>query len=244
MAAIDHVTLRVADVASALRLYDRALALVGYEGTRYDGDGFHEWNDFSILQADAHHPPTRGLHLAFAASSRAQIDEWWRTLTADGYEDDGAPGPRPEYGPDYYGAFVRDDDGNSVEAVHHETTTAETGVIDHLWVRVGDLAATKRFYRAVAEAVHMRANDLDDRIQLITESGTFSFLEGPPTRGLHLALGVEDEETVRVFHSAGLAAGGRDNGRPGERPEYHRGYYAAYVLDPDSSNIEAVFHDR
>src|SRR3954447_17182881 len=222
MATIDHVTLRVADVVSALRLYDRALALVGYEGERYDGDGFHEWNDFSILQADARHPPTRGLHLAFAASSREQVDEWWRALTADCYEDDGAPGPRPEYGPDYYGAFVRDDDANSVEAVHHETATADTGVIDHLWVRVGDLAPTKRFYVAVAEAVQVRAKDLDDRMQLVTESGTFSFLVGPPTRSLHLALGVGDEETVRAFHGAGLTAGGRDNGRPGERPEYHR----------------------
>ena len=58
---------------------------------------------------------------------------------------------------------------------------------------------------------------------------------------MHLAFQAEDEAAVRRFHDAGLAAGGTDNGRPGER-SYHPGYYAAYVLDPDGYNVEAVFH--
>ena len=65
--------------------------------------------------------------------------------------------------------------------------------------------------------------------------------DGPPTENLHLAFQAADEETVRRFHMAAVAAGGRDNGVPGER-EYHPGYYAAYVLDPDGNNVEAVFH--
>jgi catechol 2,3-dioxygenase-like lactoylglutathione lyase family enzyme len=244
VATIDHVTLRVADLASAARLYDRALGLLEFAGERYDADDFHEWNDFSIAASDALHPPTRGLHIGFAAASRAQVDEWWRRLTQDGYEDDGRPGPRPHYSEDYYGAFVRDDEGNSVEAVHHGTATAETGLIDHLWIRVRDLEASKRFYSAIAEAVGARAKDLGDRLQVVTASGTFSLLEGSPTRNLHLALGVPGRAPVAAFHRAALAAGGRDNGGAGERPEYHPGYFAAYALDPDSNNIEAVFHDR
>jgi len=172
------------------------------------------------------------------------VESWWRALTSAGHPDDGAPGTRPQYGPTYYGAFVRDADGNSVEAVHHDKSDPATGVIDHLWIRVADLAATKRFYTAVGGAVGARIRDAGDRLQLVTASGTFSLLEGSPTEHLHLALGVEGEETVRAFHRAGLDAGGRDNGPPGERPEYHAGYHGAYVLDPDGNNIEAVWHDR
>ena len=65
--------------------------------------------------------------------------------------------------------------------------------------------------------------------------------QGLPTGRLHLALQAKDRETVQRFHTAALAAGGRDNGAPGERP-YHPGYYAAFVLDPDGNNIEAVYH--
>lgn len=244
MATIDHVTMRAGDLEAAARLFTRVFELLGFTGKPYEGDRFHEWNDFSIAQADDEHRATQRLHIAFAASSRRQIDHWWRDLTGAGYRDGGEPGPRPRYGPDYYGAFIRDEDDNSIEAVHHETATPVTGVIDHLWIRVADLAAAKRFYTAVAYASALRARDLGDRLQLVTDSGTFSLLEGPPTQNLHLAIGVPDQDTVRRFHAAGLEAGGVDNGAPGERPEYHRGSYGAYLLDPDSNNVEAVFHDR
>ena len=65
--------------------------------------------------------------------------------------------------------------------------------------------------------------------------------DGEPTVGLHIAFQANDRETVERFHTAALAAGGRDNGPPGER-DYHPGYYAAYVLDPDGTNVEAVYH--
>jgi catechol 2,3-dioxygenase-like lactoylglutathione lyase family enzyme len=241
---IDHVTLRVSDPGAGLRLFGECFHLLAFAGTRHDADGFHEWNDFSIATADGTRPPTRGAHVAFAATSRAQVDGWWQALTAAGYVDDGAPGPRPEYGPTYYGAFIRDVDGNSIEAVHHDTSEPATGLVDHLWIRVSDLAPVKRFYTAVAEATGARVRDRPDRLQVITDSGTFSLLEGQPTQNLHLALGVGDAETVSAFHRAGLEAGGRDNGAPGERPLYHAGYHGAYLLDPEGNNVEAVWHDR
>jgi catechol 2,3-dioxygenase-like lactoylglutathione lyase family enzyme len=65
--------------------------------------------------------------------------------------------------------------------------------------------------------------------------------DGPPTANLHLAFQTTSREEVDRWYEAALAAGGRDNGAPGER-DYHPGYYAAYVLDPDGNNIEAVHH--
>jgi catechol 2,3-dioxygenase-like lactoylglutathione lyase family enzyme len=244
VATIDHVTLRASDLDASRELFDRVFELLDFQGQRSDGGGFYEWNDFSIAATDEEHPATRNVHIGFAATSRRQIDAWWNALIALGYRDDGAPGPRPEYGTTYYGAFTRDADNNSIEAVHHETATPTTGVIDHLWIRVRDLDATKRFYTAIAPPIGLRSRDLGDRLQLVTDSGTFSFLAGDPTENLHLALGIGSKDIVGAFHRAGLEAGGRDNGPAGERPHYHPGYYGAYVLDPDSNNIEAVFHER
>jgi catechol 2,3-dioxygenase-like lactoylglutathione lyase family enzyme len=244
VATIDHVTLRVTDLDAALHLFTKSFELLAFGGTRFDGGGFHEWNDFSIAAADEAHLPTKGLHIAFAASSPSQVDRWWKAMTKAGHRDDGPPGRRPQYGATYYGAFIRDADDNSLEAVHHDTADATTGVIDHLWIRVAELAPARRFYRAVADATGARSRDREDRLQVLTESGTFSVLEGRPTQNLHLAIGVGDEATVQAFHRAGLEAGGRDNGAPGERAEYHAGYYGAYLLDPDGNNIESVWHNR
>ncbi len=84
----------------------------------------------------------------------------------------------------------------------------------------------------------------DGRTQIRGSGATFSIVEGPPTENLHLAFAAPDQETVDAFHAAGIAAGYASNGAPGERPEYHVGYYGAFLTDPDGQNIEAVFHDR
>jgi catechol 2,3-dioxygenase-like lactoylglutathione lyase family enzyme len=110
-------------------------------------------------------------------------------------------------------------------------------------VRVRDLEASRRFYIAVASVAGLSARERPSRLQLICDSGTFSFLDGRPTENLHLAIGVGDNAAVESFHRAALAAG-RDNGGPGERPHYHAGYYAAFVVDPDGNNVEAVNHNR
>jgi catechol 2,3-dioxygenase-like lactoylglutathione lyase family enzyme len=112
-------------------------------------------------------------------------------------------------------------------------------LLDHLHLRVVDLAASKRFYAAVGEAVGVGP--------LREGEGWFSLDElwvsddGSATTNLHIAFQASDQETVRRFHEAALGAGGRDNGAPGER-SYHEGYYAAYALDPDGNNVEAVYH--
>jgi class 3 adenylate cyclase/catechol 2,3-dioxygenase-like lactoylglutathione lyase family enzyme len=112
-------------------------------------------------------------------------------------------------------------------------------LIDHVHLRVRDLEASKRFYGAVLESLgrtlsgegegHFWADEL------------FASDDADPTARLHVAFQARDRDTVERFYAAALAAGGRDNGGPGER-RYHPGYYAAYVLDPDGNNIEAVYH--
>ncbi len=106
-------------------------------------------------------------------------------------------------------------------------------------VRVRDIEASKRFYRAALEAVGRELTWESESAFAADE--LFVSDDGEPTSGLHLAFQTRDRETVHRFYDAALAAGGSDNGRPGER-DYHPGYYAAYVLDPDGNNVEAVFH--
>jgi predicted lactoylglutathione lyase len=71
----------------------------------------------------------------------------------------------------------------------------------------------------------------------------FWFSAGESSGPIHLAFSASDRATVDAFHAAALAAGGKDNGAPGLRPEYHAGYYGAFALDPDGNNVEVVFHD-
>jgi catechol 2,3-dioxygenase-like lactoylglutathione lyase family enzyme len=240
---LDHVTIRVTDRAASEAFYETVLRTLGVEPS-HSGPEFPEWNDFSLAATSAEHPVTRGLHIGFAAPSREHANEFWRAGTAAGYSDDGAPGPRPQYGADYYGAFLLDPDGNSAEAVHHGSLR-RGGIVDHLWIRVADVAAAKRFYETIAPYSGFRLRrDTPERAQFAGDSGTFSVVEGTPTEHVHLAFAAPDDETVCAFHRAATEAGYRDNGAPGERPVYHAGYYGAFVLDPDGNNVELVNHNR
>jgi len=141
----DHVEIHVPDLAASREFYREALGL-----PTFDGD-LVEWGDFGIVAVDEEHPPTRNLHIAFGAENRDEVDACWNRMTEAGYESDGEPGERPQYSASYYGAFVLDPDGNSVESVHHDTS--RPGEIDHLWLRTRDVAAAKRFYEPVAPVV-------------------------------------------------------------------------------------------
>jgi catechol 2,3-dioxygenase-like lactoylglutathione lyase family enzyme len=121
---------------------------------------------------------------------------------------------------------------------------SETGrLIDHLGLRVRDLAASRRFYRACVEALGLRLTGDEPGYFAIDELYVDLADDGGqgPVSHVHLAFQAADRAAVDRFHAAGLAAGGRDNGAPGER-DYHPGYYGAFLLDPDGNNIEAVHH--
>jgi catechol 2,3-dioxygenase-like lactoylglutathione lyase family enzyme len=238
----DHVTIRASDREASKRFYATVLPTLGIELTTDDGR-YLEWIDFSVAQASEEHAVTRRLHIGFRAPSRGHVDAFWRAGTDAGYRDDGPPGPRPEYTPEYYGAFLLDPDGNSAEAVHHEIR--RTGPIDHLWIRVADVEASRRFYETVAPFTRFAPRHAtDERAGFAGPDGSFSIVAGEPTESLHMAFPADDDETVEAFHRAALDAGYRDNGPPGERAVYHPGYYGAFVLDPDGNNIEVVNHNR
>jgi catechol 2,3-dioxygenase-like lactoylglutathione lyase family enzyme len=118
-------------------------------------------------------------------------------------------------------------------------------LIDHVQLVVADLDASKRFYSAVLDVLGVPMGGTGpgffwaDELFVSTKDSVAA--QGKLTGRHHLAFQAKDQATVERFHEAGLAAGGSDNGRPGERP-YHPGYYAAFLMDPDGNNIEAVFH--
>jgi catechol 2,3-dioxygenase-like lactoylglutathione lyase family enzyme len=117
-------------------------------------------------------------------------------------------------------------------------------VIDHLWLRVRDVEASRRFYETIAPTAGFDVRRLPDRVQMNGDPGTFSMIAGEPTENVHIAFPASNRATVEAFHRYALDAGYSNNGAPGERPEYHPGYYGAYVLDPDGNNVEVVFHER
>jgi catechol 2,3-dioxygenase-like lactoylglutathione lyase family enzyme len=240
----DHVGIRVSDRAASERFYESLLGTLGV-GKAYSDEFLAEWNDFALSPARPGKPVTRRLHVGFVARSRAEVDEFWRVGTEAGFRDEGAPGPRPEYGGDYYGGFLLDPDGNSAEAVHHSSVRADGGVIDHVWMRVSDVAASKRFYELVAPFAGFRlGHDSPERAQFRGGSDSFSVVAGEPTEHVHIAFAATENAVVDHFHRALVGAGYEDNGGPGERAVYHAGYYGAFVLDPDGNNVELVNHNR
>lgn len=124
-------------------------------------------------------------------------------------------------------------------------------MLDHVSLGVGELERSRRFYDAVLRPLGLvRTLDFEDRG---SDYGAFAGQFGveftitaepgvSPARGMHFCFRARDREAVRAFHAAAIATGGRDDGGPGLRPQYHRDYYAAFVIDPDGNRIEAVCH--
>ncbi|MBU1335819.1 MAG: VOC family protein [Alphaproteobacteria bacterium] len=120
--------------------------------------------------------------------------------------------------------------------------TWHTGrLIDHVHLRARNFVATRHFYTAVLGVLGLRIDQSGEGWFQVDEL----FVDAADARTIpthiHLAFQARDRAMVDAFYKTALAAGGRDNGAPGER-HYHPGYYAAFVLDPDGNNIEAVFH--
>ena len=113
-------------------------------------------------------------------------------------------------------------------------------LVDHVHLRVADLDAAKRFYRTVLESLGRAKGIREGSAFFNADELRIDEADGAVSR-VHLAFQAESPAHVRAFHAAALRAGGRDNGAPGER-SYRPGYYAAFVLDPDGNNIEAVHH--
>lgn len=118
-------------------------------------------------------------------------------------------------------------------------------LIDHLQLVVADLERSKRFYRAVLDVLGIPISGEGPGFfwadEFVVSSADSPAAGNGLTGRSHFAFQAKDRETVELFHRAGLAAGGTDNGAPGLR-SYHPGYFAAFLLDPDGNNVEAVHH--
>jgi catechol 2,3-dioxygenase-like lactoylglutathione lyase family enzyme len=125
---IDHTGLNITDPAKSKLFYDAALQPLGYKmmmsiPTEYTngkvvlGYGVPPKADFWISEGKPNNPP---IHIAFRAANRSQVDQFYKAAMASGGRDNGAPGPRPHYHENYYGAFVLDPDGHNIEAVCHD----------------------------------------------------------------------------------------------------------------------------
>jgi catechol 2,3-dioxygenase-like lactoylglutathione lyase family enzyme len=125
-------------------------------------------------------------------------------------------------------------------------------VLDHVGISIADFARSKAFY---LQALAPLGYGLVMEVSAAQTGGTSHAGFGPPGRPhfwigdgkavagqVHFAFAARDRAAVRAFYDAALAAGARDNGPPGPRPQYHPDYYGAFVLDPDGHNIEAVCH--
>jgi catechol 2,3-dioxygenase-like lactoylglutathione lyase family enzyme len=131
------------------------------------------------------------------------------------------------------------------------------GDIDHVDIRVSDIARSRAFYEAALTPLGWRVGSSgtdpaggaevgfgrSQGTQFALHTPTADLGQDTVTTGMHLAFRAESREAVHAFHAAALAAGGRDIGPPGPRTEYSEGYYGAFVLDPDSNNVEAVWHE-
>jgi catechol 2,3-dioxygenase-like lactoylglutathione lyase family enzyme len=118
-------------------------------------------------------------------------------------------------------------------------------MIDHLTWTVRDIGRTKAFYTAaLAPLGYAVVMEFEGMLGMGTPEKPFFWLRQgePPTTPMHLAFRAKDRPSVDAFHAAALAAGARDNGKPGLRPDYHPNYYGAFVFDPDGHPIEAVCH--
>jgi catechol 2,3-dioxygenase-like lactoylglutathione lyase family enzyme len=124
-------------------------------------------------------------------------------------------------------------------------------MFDHVQIKVSQLATSRGFYAAVLGALGYGV--VFEIAGVVTGFGTGvhdmfevrqSSAAAPLSRAAHIAFRAPSEDAVRAFHAAALAHGGKDNGAPGLRPEYEPGYFAAFVIDPDGHNIEAVFCGR
>lgn len=120
-----------------------------------------------------------------------------------------------------------------------------TMILDHIGFQVGDFAKTKAFLLAALKPLDIGIVSEGTGWAMVGRGGKPQFwfgAFGPPPGPIHIAFAAANREQVRRFHAAALAAGGKDNGAPGLRPNYHADYYGAFVIGPDGHNVEAVCH--
>ncbi len=259
MSALSAVVLGYNDFARACAFYDAALAPLGLlrvverdDSVAYGGRGADPaaWllPPFNGLPASW----GNGTHVAFLAGSREAVEAFHRAGLAAGGSDEGAPGLRVHYADDYYAAYLRDPDGNKLQAVHYlgqDPAEAAGEAFSHITLGCNDLERARAFYDPVMAALGLaRVIDEQDlsygygaagsRLPWVYAHRPFDGRPATWANGFQVNWRADSRAQVEAFHAAGLAGGGRDEGAPGLR-RYAPGYYAAYLRDPDGNKLHA-----
>jgi catechol 2,3-dioxygenase-like lactoylglutathione lyase family enzyme len=257
---VDHVSVGVSDLAASAAFYDRVLAPLGarrlYRDAGLIGYGSGAPNgSFAICRPQSGPPlPQDGAHVCFAAGTRDEVERFHQAALAAGGTDNGGPGYRHRYGPDYFAAFALDPDGNHLGVVARlrpdSQSTPRARILDHHSIGTSDLDEAGRFYDALLAAIEVRrlrtrpdyvmyGSDLTDSTFILAVPDEEQARLAPQP-GFHTCFAAPARAGVELFHAAALAAGGRDNGRPGYRPQYGLGYFGAFVLDPWGNRLGVV----
>ncbi len=197
-----------------------------------------------------------GLHIAWVAADKAAVEAFHATALAHGGSDEGLPGYRPHYSADYFGAYVRDPDGNKIQAVFYENgRKAGPGgtILSHVVLPFDDLKAGLAFCEPVFATLgleRLHSSESPGQDYAFSHGGAelpVVFVQRPfdgklvaRGNGQHVSFLAETSGMVDDFYETALALGARDDGPPGIRPAYTQPYYAAYIRDPAGTKIQAV----
>jgi catechol 2,3-dioxygenase-like lactoylglutathione lyase family enzyme len=261
MSFISHMTFGTNDLARSKRFYDAAMGALGLKQV-HAGPAFVAYGraeaEFPWLWVM---PPYDGLpatwgngtHCSFMVESRAMVEAFHAAALANGGSDEGGPGLRPRYSDSYYAAYVRDPDGNKLQALTYRgegEVEPYPQVFSHITLGTNDRARSKVFYDAVMAPLGLRVIDEDEMAWGYGVAGedfpvlyTHETFDGRPAtwgNGSHVALLAPSRGAVAAFHEAGLAQGGLDEGAPGLRPHYGENYFGAYLRDLDGNKLQAV----
>ncbi len=198
---------------------------------------------------------SNGFHIALRARDEAAVRSFHAAALTAGGRDEGAPGLRPHYAADYYAAYVRDPDGNKLQAVHYRDGR-EAGpcgdVISHITLGSNDLERSRGFYEGLLGVLGIERLPREEtpgedvafglagtRLPIVFVQKPFDGRPATWGNGAHVSFDAPSRTAVGAFHEAALSLGGSDEGAPGLRPRYHADYYAAYVRDPDGNKLQA-----
>ncbi len=260
-----HFTLGTNDLARAERFYSALMPTLGQsflEAPPQHGYAMFGPNDrrhphLFICRPFDGLPATwsNGFHIAFNVAGKEMVDQFHAAALAHGGYDEGAPGLRSIYAPDYYGAYVRDPDGNKLQAVCYLNgrKAGPTGdVISHITIGHADPERARLFYTAILDPLGIvdipEEGDASSsgfglqgfRTPIVYVQPPFDGRPASFGNGTHTAFKAARRDAVDRFHAAALAHGGTCAGAPGPRPQYSANYYAAYVLDEVGNKLQAV----
>jgi len=198
---------------------------------------------------------SNGFHIALRAKDEAAVRGFHAAALAAGGRDEGPPGLRAAYAADYFAAYVRDPDGNKLQAVHYRDgrRAGPCGdVVSHITLGSNDLERSTAFYEGLLAVLGIERQPGEEtpgedlafglagmQLPIVFIQEPFDGRPATWGNGAQVSFDASSRADVRAFHEAALSLGGSDEGEPGLRPRYHAAYFAAYVRDPDGNKLQA-----